>query len=189
MKTTIGLLLLFILTQAIPAQSVSFWAELTKLCGKAYVGKVEAAPADDTTFKGKDLVMHIRRCDKNRIFVPFFVGEDRSRTWVFTKLKNGRIELKHDHRHEDGTPDKVTMYGGTSPNVGSAIRQMFTAEEETVKVIAAAATNVWWVDLVAGSHFTYNLRRIGTERYFSIRFDLKTEAPAQPAPWGWVDKK
>jgi hypothetical protein len=22
------------------------------------------------------------------------------------------LQLKHDHRHEDGTPDEVTMYGG-----------------------------------------------------------------------------
>lgn len=37
-------------SQAEPANAV-FWKELQKLCGKAFVGAVAAAPADDTTFK------------------------------------------------------------------------------------------------------------------------------------------
>lgn len=170
-------------------KSAMFWAELQKLCGKAFAGTVAAAPADDTTFKGKELVMHVRSCEKNQIKIPFFVGEDKSRTWVLTRQKNGRILLKHDHRHEDGKPDKVTMYGGLSTNSGSEIRQMFPADEETVKVIAAAATNVWWIDLESGKHFSYNLRRMGTERHFSIKFDLTKEVKTPDAPWGWQSKK
>ena len=97
------------------AGSIVFWAELQKLCGKAYAGAVAAAPVDDTTFKDKELVMHVRACEKNRVRIPFFVGADKSRTWVLTKKKD-QILLKHDHRHEDGTPDKVTMYGGWTTN-------------------------------------------------------------------------
>ena len=166
---------------------VGFWSELQKLCGKAFAGMVAAAPADDTTFKGKELVMHVRSCEKNRIRIPFFVGEDKSRTWVLTRQKNGRILLKHDHRHEDGKSDKVTMYGGLTSNSGSETRQVFPADEETVNVIAAAAGNVWWIDLLKGDSFSYNLRRMGSERFFSIKFDLKKEIPAPPAPWGWKD--
>jgi hypothetical protein len=161
------------------AQSDVFWAELTRLCGRSFAGKVDAAPADETTFRDKKLVMRVGNCEKDRIRIPFEVGEDRSRTWVFTKLKNGRIELRHDHRHADGTPDKVTNYGGTASNVGTATRQVFPADDETVKVIAAAASNVWWVDLVPGEYFTYNLRRLGTDRYFSIKFDLRTAGPGK----------
>ena len=171
--------------QAETADTV-FWKELQKLCGKAFVGVVAAAPADDTTFKDKTLVMHVRSCEKDRIRIPFFVGEDRSRTWVLTHKEN-RILLKHDHRHEDGTPDKVTMYGGLTTSVGMPTRQMFPADQETVNTIPAAATNVWWIDLVPGEHFSYNLRRMGSERYFSIKFDLKTPARAPEAPWGWKD--
>jgi hypothetical protein len=171
-----------------PRPSDIFWTNLQKVCGKAFEGTVAAAPADDTTFKGKSLVMHVRSCEKNRIRIPFMVGDDRSRTWVLTRMKNGRIQLKHDHRHEDGKPDKVTMYGGTASNRGSDTRQMFPADDETVDVIAAAAANVWWIDLVAGEYFTYNLRRMGTERYFSIKFDLKKEVTVPEAPWGWKDK-
>lgn len=168
------------------SQSAIFWSELEKLCGKAYEGTVINAPADDTTFKDKKLVMHVRSCEKDRIRIPFFVGADKSRTWVLTR-QNDRILLKHDHRHEDGKPDAVTMYGGLTTNEGSATRQMFPADQETVKVIAAAASNVWWIDLQPNDLFAYNLRRVGTERFFSIKFDLKKEIPAPSAPWGWKD--
>lgn len=167
-------------------QSAVFWAELQKLCGKAFAGTVAAAPADDTTFKDKALVMHVRSCEKDRIRIPFFVGEDRSRTWVLTR-KDDRILLKHDHRHKDGTPDKVTMYGGWTTNGGMANRQMFPADQETVDIIPAAATNVWWIDLVAGEYYTYNLRRMGSDRHFSVKFDLKKEVKVPEAPWGWKD--
>lgn len=166
--------------------SEAFWSSLQKLCGKAFAGSVENAPADDTVFKDKKLVMHVRACEKNRIRIPFFVGEDKSRTWVLTKQKD-RILLKHDHRHEDGTPDKVTMYGGLTSNFGSSTRQIFPADDETVKIIPAAASNVWWIDLVAGEYFSYNLRRMGTDRFFSIKFDLTKEIETPAAPWGWKD--
>ena len=163
-----------------------FWKELEKLCGKAFAGAVVAAPAEDTTFKDKTLVMHVRSCEKDRMRIPFVVGEDRSRTWVLTMSDLG-ILLKHDHRHEDGTSDKVTMYGGLTTSVGMPTRQMFPADQATVEVIPAAATNVWWIDLIPGEHFSYNLRRMGSERYFSIKFDLKTPVKAPAAPWGWKD--
>lgn len=163
----------------------AFWNELQKLCGKAFSGIVAAAPADDTTFKDKTLIMHVRSCEKDRIRIPFMVGDDRSRTWVLTRKKD-RIELRHDHRHADGKPDAVTMYGGWTTNNGMPTRQVFPADEQTVKVIAAAAPNVWWIELIAGEQFSYNLRRMGSERYFSIRFDLKNQVEAPAPPWGWV---
>ena len=187
----LGLIFVFGSSQSLFAQaktiagSDTFWTELQKLCGKAFAGTVAAAPADDTTFKDKELVMHVRACEKNRIRIPFFVGADKSRTWVLTRQKDGRILLKHDHRHEDGTPDKVTMYGGLTTSSGMATRQVFPADQQTVNVLPAAATNVWWIDLAAGDYFSYNLRRMGSERYFSIKFDLKREVKAPEAPWGW----
>lgn len=165
--------------------NIAFWNELQKLCGKAFAGTVVAAPADDTTFKDKTLVMHVRSCENNRIRIPFFVGADKSRTWVLTR-KGNRIELRHDHRHEDGKPDAVTMYGGWTTSVGMPTRQMFPADDQTVIVVPAAATNVWWIDLTADS-FGYNLRRMGSERYFSIKFDTKKPIDAPAAPWGWKD--
>ena len=128
---------LLLLALILPAVAISqtesptstFWKELQKHCGKAYAGSVAAAPADDTTFKNKTLVMHVRACEPDRIRIPFFVGEDRSRTWVLTR-KGERIELRHDHRHSDGKPDKVTMYGGWTTSVGLSTRQMFPADQQ-----------------------------------------------------------
>lgn len=168
------------------AANTVFWSELQKLCGKAFAGAVAAAPADDVTFKDKALVMHVRSCEKDRIRIPFMVGDDRSRTWVLTRLKD-RIELRHDHRHADGKPDAVTMYGGVTTSTGMATRQMFPADDQTVKVVPAASTNVWWIDLTPGDFFSYNLRRMGSERFFSIKFDLKKAIDAPSAPWGWKE--
>ena len=186
------ILAFFILVSTVTVQaqteppSTVFWKELEKLCGKAFAGTVVAAPADDTTFKDKTLVMHVRACEKDRIRIPFMVGENRSRTWVLTRRED-RLMLRHDHRHEDGKPDTVTMYGGSATSVGMPARQMFPADQDTVNTLPAAATNVWWIDLVPGEHFSYNLRRMGSERYFSIKFDLKNPITAPPAPWGWKD--
>ena len=188
MKHSLALALLLILNSAAFAQTaapnVTFWNELQKLCGKAFRGSVAAAPADDTTFKDKMLIMCVRACEKNRIRIPFSVGDDLSRTWILTR-KNSRIQLKHDHRHEDGQPDKVTMYGGWTTNTGIATRQVFPADEETFNVIPAAAPNVWWIELVPGDYFSYNLRRMGSDRYFSIKFDLKIVVAPYADPWGW----
>jgi hypothetical protein len=163
-----------------------FWRELQKLCGKAFAGAVAAAPADDTTFKDKALVMHVRACEKDRLRIPFMVGDNRSRTWILSR-KADRIELRHDHRHEDGKPDAVTMYGGWTTSPGMPTRQVFPADSETYKVIPAAATNVWWIDLVPSEHFSYNLRRMGSERFVSIKFDLKKTIDPPAPPWGWKD--
>ena len=95
-----------------------FLAAIAAHCGKAYVGRVVAnqpAPTTPDAFDNKMLVMHVRGCDQpeQRIEIPFHVGEDRSRTWVLTRTAGG-LRLKHDHRHADGSPDAVTMYGGES---------------------------------------------------------------------------
>jgi hypothetical protein len=168
-----------------------FWSELTKLCGSAYSGVIVADTSPNPDFTGKSMTMHVRACEKDRIRIPFVVGTNRSRTWILSR-KGDRIELKHDHRHEDGTPDKVTMYGGTTTSSGEAARQFFPADAETTRVVAApakgapsAAANVWWIELVPGDYFTYNLRRLGSDRLFSVKFDLKRPVAAPEAPWGW----
>lgn len=163
-----------------------FWRTLNKHCGKTFEGKIISAPAGDD-FRDKRLVMHVLSCSDNTILIPFNVGDDRSRTWVLT-YTNGSIELKHDHRHEDGALDKITMYGGRTSNSGLPTLAMFPADEETAKIIPAAATNVWWIT-VDDKAFTYNLRRIGTERFFSVSFDLTNEVETPEASWGWEDYK
>lgn len=161
-----------------------FWENLQKQCGKSYEGQVTEG-ADNDTFRNKKLVMHVRNCGETTIRIPFFVADDKSRTWVLT-YKNDRIQLKHDHRNEDGSEDKVTQYGGTTTNSGSSTLQFFPADQQTYDTIPNAAANVWWITLDETS-FTYNLRRIGSDRLFTVKFDLTKTVPTPAAPWGWKD--
>ena len=163
--------------------SVQCWAKLQKHCGKAFQGEIIAGMTDD--FKDKQLVMHIRSCTPGEMRIPFMVGDNRSRTWVFT-MTDSVMTLKHDHRHEDGHPDKVTWYGGTATNAGSSSMQVFPADEVTRRIIPAASGNVWWIT-IDDHYFTYNLRRLGSERLFTVRFDLTKPVAAPQAPWGWRD--
>ncbi|MEZ4796826.1 MAG: hypothetical protein R2785_06615 [Flavobacteriaceae bacterium] len=161
-----------------------FWNTLQSLCGNAYEGTLEL-PENDEDFGGKKLVMHVRSCEDNVIKIPFFVGDDKSRTWVLT-FENDRIELKHDHRHEDGSEDEITMYGGTTTNSGQANIQLFPADQHTKMLIPVASTNTWWIT-IDDSKYTYNLRRLGTDRVFRVSFDLTKTIETPEAPWGWKD--
>lgn len=163
-----------------------FWKELSTLCGKAFEGTVINAPANDTVFKNQRLVMHVRSCGQNVIRIPLMVGSDRSRTWVFTRSASN-ISLKHDHRHEDGKEDSITQYGGQTSNSGSSKLQVFPADQHTVNILPAAVTNIWWVEVVPGKYFSYNLRRANTDRLFTIRFDLTKTVNEPAASWGWKD--
>ena len=176
------LLPLQIIAQELPG-SVQFWDTLKEHCGKSYEGKIIAGGKEGDGFTGEKLVMHIRSCENNTIKVPFFVGDDKSRTWVFTMTDEKLIRLKHDHRLIDGSEDKVTQYGGLSPNTGLATIQFFPADQETANLISYASNNVWWVTLNKTS-FTYNLRRVGSDRLFSVEFDLTKEVATPSAPWG-----
>lgn len=164
----------------------SFWNSLKALQGKTFEGTIVNAPANDDFF-GKKLVMHVLYSDDETILIPFNVGDNLSRTWIFTN-KNNRIQLKHDHRMKNGENDKITMYGGIASNQGTSTMQVFPADEETQKLIPAAFSNVWWVTL-DNNTFTYNLRRIGSDRVFTVSFDLTKEIE-KPAPsWGWENFK
>ncbi|MBZ9787366.1 hypothetical protein LB456_07820 [Psychroflexus sp. CAK57W] len=159
-----------------------FWNRLSRLKGKSFQGEVIEAPAGDD-FRGKKLVMHVLDVKKDTIYIPFNVGENRSRTWILTKTKAG-IQLKHDHRKEDGSEDEVTMYGGTTPNTGLEGIAMFPADQETVDLLPGTATNLWWIT-VDDKLFTYNLRRIGSPVKFSIGFDLESPIDTPKPSWGW----
>lgn len=161
-----------------------FWARLQALCGKAFAGRVTEESATDNSFRGQELTMHVRGCSANEIRIPFHVGANRSRTWVLTRTAAG-LRLKHDHRHEDGTPDAVTQYGGDTRDAGSATRQEFHADAHTASLIPAARTNVWTVEVdPAADRFAYALRREGTDRRFRAEFDLARPVAPPPAPWG-----
>lgn len=176
------LLSLSVLSQE--SEATQFWKTLQSHCGKAYSGYLEL-PIDDKEFGGKPLVMHIKKCTPTEIKIPFFVGDDKSRTWILS-YRNNRMSLQHDHRHRDGTEDAVNFYGGITTNLGKAHVQIFSADEHTQRSIPAAATNIWWITIDESS-FTYNLRRLDTDRVFRVVMDLTQTITIPPDPWGWQD--
>jgi hypothetical protein len=168
------------------AEQEAFWSALQRLCGRAYTGRItEGVPADrHTVFAENALVMHVRECTPTEIRIPFHGGENRSRTWVLTRTAAG-LRLKHDHRHQDGTEDQLTQYGGDTNASGSANRQEFPADAVTANLRSAWAANVWMVEVVPGERFVYALRREGTDVRFRFEFDLTRQVTAPPAPWGF----
>ena len=164
-----------------------FFERLSALCGKAFEGRIASPPvAADSAFAGKRLIMHVRDCSAERIRIPFHVGEDRSRTWVIGRTATG-LRLKHDHRHEDGSEDRLTQYGGDSDSAGTAGRQQFPADAFSRALFeregsAQSVTNVWAVEVEPGALFAYELRRPG--RFFRVEFDLGRPVALPPPPWG-----
>ena len=154
--------------------------------------------AADAAMRGAAMVMHVRRCSVDRIEVPFHVQRadgiwDRSRTWVLTRTASG-LRLKHDHRHEDGTADVLTMYGGDTAGAGTDLAQDFPVDAESKALFAregrsVSLTNVWTVEVdpagTPGAAFAYRLRRQPPNaRDFHVAFDLTRPVAPPPAPWG-----
>ena len=192
MKTTALLLATAALAGCASAEPRSapqdaFWSSLSALCGKGFEGRIASPPVEaDKDFAGKRLVMHVRECSADTIRIPFHVGEDRSRTWVITRTGGG-LRLKHDHRHEDGSEDKLTQYGGDTTNSGTAVRQEFPADQFSKDLflrenIPASTANVWAMEAAPARMFAYELRRPG--RYFRVEFDLTRPVAPPPPPWG-----
>jgi len=163
-----------------------FLANLRMLCGKSYAGRVVTTDAADANFANSRLVMQVRECSDDEVRIPFHVGENRSRTWVITRTGSG-LRLKHDHRHEDGTEDTLTQYGGDTADEGSATRQEFPADDFSRTLFTQnnapqSVTNVWAVEMHPGRMFAYELRR--PNRHFRVEFDLAAPVAAPPPPWG-----
>lgn len=176
--------LLFISGSGQASPQDGFWANIEALCGQAFAGEVIHEPGD--TMAGKDLVMHVRDCTDERIRIPFVVGDNLSRTWVLTRVED-RIDLRHDHRDEDGNPEEVTMYGGVSPNPGSAEGQIFPTDARSQQILPDSWPSVWMMATEPGETFTYYARRQGTDSYYHVVFDLTREVDPPDAPWGWED--
>lgn len=164
----------------------AFFNNLTALCGKAFAGKVVIDNSNSDSFANKELVAHIRRCEPNKLWIPFHVGEDASRTWIISKTGSG-LSLKHDHRHSDGHSDKLTMYGGHTQQSGWPEVQSFPADAPTIEMfvqqgLPQSNTNIWQI-YIYPDVMSYRLIREGRE--FRVDFDLKKEVTIPKAPWGY----
>lgn len=193
MKALIGLALLVVAAcataPAAPRPADQWFARLSSLCGQAFQGQLVSTDPADASFAGEKLVMHVRHCSDREIRIPFHVGDDRSRTWIISRTDTG-LRLKHDHRHEDGSSDALTMYGGDSRGTGNPARQEFPADRESIAMFTAqdravSTANVWALE-VSDRRFAYELRRPPGpgERFFRVEFDFTEPVALPPPPWG-----
>ena len=158
----------------VSAQQDQFFANLTALCGQRFEGKVMTTDAADADFRAQRLLMHVRDCSAEEIRIPFWVGDDRSRTWVITRSGAG-LTLKHDHRDPQGLPDGLHWYGGDTRNAGTATRQEFPVDDFSIELFNAgdasvSTTNVWAVEVNPGESYVYELSR--PNRLLRVSFDL-----------------
>jgi len=150
----------------------AFFETLKKMSGQRFEGETQFPLNGDHPLAGKRLIISVEACGESELRIPFHVGTDKSRTWILTLTEKGLL-FKHDHRHADGTPDKITMYGGWATPGGTPYLQRFRADEETAKLIPEAATNVWTLQIIPDKQqFTYSLERHAEPRYRAL-FNLK----------------
>lgn len=153
----------------------AFLARLNALCGQSFEGRVVTDDPADADFRNNRLVMQVRDCAPDEVGIPFDVGADRSRRWVVTRTPAG-LRLKHDHRDEAGEIHGYHMYGGDTAGPGSAARQEFPVDAESIAQFRAggaevSTTNVWAMEVHPGRMFAYELRR-PEGRFMRVEFDL-----------------
>lgn len=165
-------------TTAEPASSQdAFWENLRKLCESAHEGELLRAPQGDTQVDpDARLVVHFQECGDRKLRFPFHVDGDRSRTWFLFRHQD-RLELRHDHRNEDGTEAENTWYGAFTRDEGTPHQQEFLAERD-------GAMAGWRIEIRPGVRFTYGTIRNGEWRHH-LEFDLSREVNPPPLPWGY----
>lgn len=149
-----------------------FYSLMSSLCGKTFVGSTVYPDDPNHDFAGKKLVATVKHCNHREIRIPFSVGEDTSRTWVLAPTPQGLL-FKHDHRHSDGTPDRITNYGGFSGSYkGEAVtgtKQFFHADDFTANLIPDAKSNVWMMEFKPETQeLVYYLERHQKPRYKAV---------------------
>lgn len=160
--------LLFTTSLLASSNEERFFENLKHYCGKTLHGKSTFPTDPSDSFHGKLLVMKVSKCTDKEIHIPFIVGEDKSRTWILSLVKQ-ELLFKHDHRHEDGTPHELTMYGGYSNGKGSAVSQSFPADAETKIMVPKGVTNVWTLTIdTENNRFIYNLERHAKPRFSAV---------------------
>lgn len=155
-------------TPALDTNQQAFFDMVKSMCGARFEGKSVFPDDPGDAFRDQLLVAVIETCDADEIRIPFIVGSDTSRTWLLARTVNG-LQFKHDHRHADGTPDEVTLYGGIAIEAGSPLSQSFPADSYTADLIPEASTNEWFLSFSDdGQQLTYYLERHGKARFKAV---------------------
>lgn len=170
----------------IMSQTESVWNALKAQCGKAFEGVVTSIPEGDTQLAGaEEIVVHFDSCTENVIRVPFHLKKgdgiwNRSRTWIFIRNEHG-IELRHDHRTEDGAEDVRTWYGGFAHKDVTSNQVEFVTEQQ---VMADGPNGGWRVIMEPGVRYVYGTIRAGEFRH-RLDFDLSKPIETPELPWGY----
>jgi hypothetical protein len=151
-----------------------FFNNLKTLCGLSFSGRQIFMAEGRESWEDRTMIMYVDLCDDDAILIPFHLDEDKSRTWMFLN-EEGQLRFRHDHRHEDGTPEDITMYGGYSdPERATAFYQVFPADEYTIELIPRSIASEWVVELkYEMTVFSYQLHHEG-ELIFQADFDLRS---------------
>lgn len=171
-----------------PSIAAVYMGALKTLCdgGRAYGGELVSNDPQDDAFRSEALIIGPATCEDDTVRIPLAVGEDQSRTWVLSRGAFG-MQLKHDHRHRDGSSDVITNYGGDSYDLGSTVYQIFPVDQETYNLfvregLEASVENNWGVEIRPGEQFVYQMWR--PNRNFRLEFDLTQPVTPPPPAWG-----
>ncbi len=149
----------------------AFLNNLASLCGQSFEGEEAYMRAGRESWAHMYFVMHVTVCEDEKVYVPFHLDEDHSRTWMFL-VEDGKLRFRHDHRDPDGTPHQATMYGGYANGEGTAFKQYFPADDYTIDNRISSANSLWIVELAEDlSTFSYTLFA-GETKIFRADFDL-----------------
>ncbi len=155
----------------VDANQQAFFNNLARLCGKSFAGRQVYMIPENESWSHLNFVIHVAVCDNEKVHIPFHLSEDHSRTWMFL-WEEGRLRFRHDHRHQNGTPEEITLYGGYASRRGTPFVQYFPADDYTCQLIPYASTNEWIVEITEDlSTLTYKLTRNGIMRFEAV-FDL-----------------
>lgn len=165
------------------APGSAFWEAISSYCGEAFRGRVESARPGDEAWVEADIRVHIRHCGESRLLMPLNVDGDRSRTWILGRSPWG-VQLKHSHRHEDGTPDRLSDYGGLARPPAADTSLVFPADDETRALLPRASGNTWRLAIMDQT-LVYELTRSADDERFRLVFDLSSPVPPPPASYGW----
>lgn len=185
--TTVGIfaILLGSSVKAIASNQESFFDAIKSHCGKAFSGSVEDS-SNSTAYNGKKFVLHIRDCSNTQIKMPLHIDDNSSRILILTKSGES-IKLEHDHRHPDGSPDALTLYGGYSVDSTAKVAN-FPESSESIAITKAHAPNrtypSLWSIILSAEDITYQVVRPGRTIKSNFKFTDTLSDP--PTAWDLV---
>jgi len=164
----------------------AFWNNIQELCGNAYRGELADATPFYQNFDADRILIHVRDCTDYLTHISLHLDDNHSRNLLLTK-KEGTLQLKHDHRYEDGSEEEITQYGGLAPLPGLETRQIFEADDYTADILPDRFDNFWFIDFMDEETLGYGVHWPKHGNSIRMEFDISEPVEAPPAPWGYRD--